>query len=119
MVETEIAAPPTTDRTVLAPLTQTSGTERMFPTLTAEQIARIAAHGHVRPMPIWRGAHRGGRAGRAVLRRYGGSGRDCPAIRYHAKRSSRSMDRVSSPAKSTCFQAAPRSSERAPASRAK
>ena len=39
MVETEIAAPPTTDRTVLAPLTQTSGTERMFPTLTPAQIA--------------------------------------------------------------------------------
>jgi thioredoxin reductase (NADPH) len=50
MVETEIAVPPTTDRTVLAPLTQTSGTERMFPTLTAEQIARIAAHGHLRRM---------------------------------------------------------------------
>ena len=50
MVETEIAAPPTTDRTVLAPLTQTSGTERMFPTLTAAQIERIAAHGHVRRM---------------------------------------------------------------------
>ena len=50
MVETEIAAPPTTARTVLAPLTQTSGTERMFPTLTAAQIERIAAHGHVRPI---------------------------------------------------------------------
>ena len=50
MVETEIAAPPTTDRTVLAPLTQTSGTERMFPTLTAAQIERIAAHGQLRRM---------------------------------------------------------------------
>jgi thioredoxin reductase (NADPH) len=50
MVETEIAAPPTTARTVLAPLTQTSGTERMFPTLTAVQIERIAAHGSVRPI---------------------------------------------------------------------
>jgi thioredoxin reductase (NADPH) len=50
MVETEIAAPPTTARTVLAPLTQTSGTERMFPTLTAVQIERIAAHGRVRPI---------------------------------------------------------------------
>jgi thioredoxin reductase (NADPH) len=50
MVETEIAAPPTTARTVLAPLTQTSGTERMFPTLTAAQIERIAAHGRVRPI---------------------------------------------------------------------
>ena len=50
MVETEIAAPPMTARTVLAPLTQTSGTERMFPTLTAAQIERIAAHGRVRPI---------------------------------------------------------------------
>ena len=50
MVETEIAAPPTTARTVLAPLTQTSGTERMFPTLTAAQIERIASHGQVRRM---------------------------------------------------------------------
>ena len=50
MVETEIADPPTTARTVLAPLTQTSGTERMFPTLTAAQIERIAAHGHLRRM---------------------------------------------------------------------
>ena len=50
MVETEIAAPPTTDRTVMAPLTQMSGTERMFPTLTPPQIERIAAQGHVRRM---------------------------------------------------------------------
>ena len=50
MVETEIAAPPMTDRTVLAPLTQTSGMERMFPTLTPAQIERIAVHGHVRPI---------------------------------------------------------------------
>ena len=50
MVETEIAAPPTNSRTVMAPLTQASGTERMFPTLTAPQIERIAAQGHVRRM---------------------------------------------------------------------
>ena len=50
MVETEIAAPPITNRTVLAPLTQTSGTERMFPTLTAAQIERIAVHGRLRSM---------------------------------------------------------------------
>jgi thioredoxin reductase (NADPH) len=37
-----------TDRTILAPLTQSSGTERMFPKLTAAQIKRIAAHGRVR-----------------------------------------------------------------------
>ena len=50
MVETEIAATPTNSRTVMAPLTQASGTERMFPTLTAPQIERIAAQGHVRRM---------------------------------------------------------------------
>jgi thioredoxin reductase (NADPH) len=48
MVETEIAAPPTNARTVMAPLTQASGTERMFPTLTPAQVERIAAHGRVR-----------------------------------------------------------------------
>jgi len=47
---TEIGTSPTTDRTILASLTQTSGTERMFPTLTPAQVERIAAHGHVRPI---------------------------------------------------------------------
>jgi thioredoxin reductase (NADPH) len=36
------------DRTILAPLTQSSGMERMFPTLTPAQIKRIAVHGRVR-----------------------------------------------------------------------
>jgi thioredoxin reductase (NADPH) len=48
MVETEIAAPPMTDRTPLVPLTQASGVERMFPTLTPAQIERIAVLGRVR-----------------------------------------------------------------------
>ena len=39
-----------TDRTLLMPLTQASGDERMFPSLTAAQIRRIAAHGHARPI---------------------------------------------------------------------
>jgi thioredoxin reductase (NADPH) len=39
-----------TDRTILTPLTQSSGMERMFPTLTAAQIERIAARGRVRAM---------------------------------------------------------------------
>jgi thioredoxin reductase (NADPH) len=39
-----------TDRTLPVPLTQSSGTERMFPKLTAAQIKRIAAHGRVRPI---------------------------------------------------------------------
>jgi thioredoxin reductase (NADPH) len=39
-----------TDRTVLAPLTQSSGTERMFPTLTPAQVERIANRGRVREM---------------------------------------------------------------------
>lgn len=50
MVETEIAAPPMTDRTLPALLTQASGMERMFPTLTPAQIERIAVHGRVRPI---------------------------------------------------------------------
>jgi len=39
-----------TDRTLPMPLTQASGDERMFPSLTAAQIRRIAAHGHARPI---------------------------------------------------------------------
>jgi thioredoxin reductase (NADPH) len=50
MVETEIAAPPMTNRTLPVSLTQSSGMERMFPTLTPAQIERIAAHGRVRPI---------------------------------------------------------------------
>jgi thioredoxin reductase (NADPH) len=50
MVETEIAAPLMTDSTLLVPLTQASGMERMFPTLTTAQIERIATHGRVRPI---------------------------------------------------------------------
>jgi thioredoxin reductase (NADPH) len=50
MVETEIAAPLMTDRTLPVPLTQASGMERMFPTLTTAQIERIATHGRVRPI---------------------------------------------------------------------
>jgi thioredoxin reductase (NADPH) len=50
MVETEIAASPMTDRTLPALLTQASGVERMFPTLTPAQIDRIAVHGRVRPI---------------------------------------------------------------------
>ena len=50
MVETEIAAPLMTDSTLLVPLTQASGMERMFPTLTTAQIERIAMHGRVRPI---------------------------------------------------------------------
>ena len=50
MVETEIAAPPITNRTLLVPLTQSSGVERMFPTLTPAQIERIAVRGRVRAM---------------------------------------------------------------------
>ena len=116
MVETEIAAPPTTDRTVLAPLTQTSGTERMFPTLTPAQIERIAVHGHVRPIRPGEILIEAGEqvvpffvvtAGRSTL-----SGHPVPA-----RLSSPSTDRVSSPAKSTCSQTAPRSHECAPASR--
>jgi thioredoxin reductase (NADPH) len=36
------------DRTIPAPLTQSSGMERMFPTLTPAQIERIAVRGHAR-----------------------------------------------------------------------
>ncbi len=50
MVETEIAASPMTDRTLPALLTQASGVERMFPTLTPAQIDRIAVQGRVRPI---------------------------------------------------------------------
>jgi thioredoxin reductase (NADPH) len=39
-----------TDRTLLVPLTQSSGMERMFPTLTPAQIERIAVRGRVRAM---------------------------------------------------------------------
>jgi thioredoxin reductase (NADPH) len=39
-----------TDRTLPVPLTQSSGTERMFPKLTRAQIKRIAVHGRVRPI---------------------------------------------------------------------
>ena len=39
-----------TDRTILAPLTQSSGMERLFPTLTPAQIERIAARGRPRGM---------------------------------------------------------------------
>jgi thioredoxin reductase (NADPH) len=39
-----------TDKTLPLALTLPSGVERMFPTLTAAQIKRIAAHGHVRPI---------------------------------------------------------------------
>ena len=45
---TETGASPTTDRTLPTLLTQASGTERMFPTLTPAQIERIALHGRVR-----------------------------------------------------------------------
>jgi thioredoxin reductase (NADPH) len=38
------------DKTLPVPLTQSSGVERMFPTLTSAQVKRIAAHGHVRPI---------------------------------------------------------------------
>ncbi len=38
------------DRKLLVPLTQASGAERMFPTLTPAQIIRTAAHGRVRPI---------------------------------------------------------------------
>ncbi len=37
-----------TDETLRVPLTMASPVDQMFPTLTPEQIARIAAHGHVR-----------------------------------------------------------------------
>ena len=37
-----------TDRSLPVPLTQASGAERMFPTLTSAQIRRIAAHGDAR-----------------------------------------------------------------------
>ena len=37
-----------TDRSLPLPLTQASGAERMFPTLTSAQIRRIAAHGDAR-----------------------------------------------------------------------
>ncbi len=71
-----------TDTALPITLTLSSGAERMFPTLTPAQIKRIAAHGKCAFDPAWRGAHRGGSAGRAVLRRHGGSGRGCPAIRH-------------------------------------
>ena len=38
------------DRKLPVPLTQVSGAERMFPTLTPAQIKRTVAHGHVRPI---------------------------------------------------------------------
>jgi thioredoxin reductase (NADPH) len=38
------------DRKLPVPLTQASGAERMFPTLTPAQIKRTAAHGRVRPI---------------------------------------------------------------------
>jgi len=50
MVETEIGAPPMTDRILPVLLTQASGVERMFPTLTPAQVKRIAVHGQVRPI---------------------------------------------------------------------
>lgn len=48
MIETEIATPSVTNRTIWPLLTQASGSERMFPTLTPAQMERIAAHGRVR-----------------------------------------------------------------------
>ena len=45
---TDTSVSPVTHTTLGVPLTLTSGVERMFPTLTAEQIERIAAHGHER-----------------------------------------------------------------------
>src|SRR4029077_3454923 len=45
---TEASASPAIDAPIPVALTLTSGVERMFPTLTPEQIERIAAHGHVR-----------------------------------------------------------------------
>ncbi|HEV8646353.1 MAG TPA: cyclic nucleotide-binding domain-containing protein, partial [Burkholderiales bacterium] len=39
-----------TNRTLPVPLTQASGVERMFPTLTPAQVERIAVHGHARPI---------------------------------------------------------------------
>jgi len=37
-----------TDTIIPSPLTLSSGVERMFPTLTLDQITRIAAHGQLR-----------------------------------------------------------------------
>ena len=48
MVETEIATPSVSNRTIRPLLTQASGSERMFPTLTPAQMERIAVHGRVR-----------------------------------------------------------------------
>jgi thioredoxin reductase (NADPH) len=45
---TEPSASPTIDAPIPVALTLSSGMERMFPTLTAAQVERIAAHGHVR-----------------------------------------------------------------------
>ena len=113
-------APPISRATLGVPLTLTSGIERMFPTLTPAQVERIAAHGQCASDSTWRGARRGRRD--QIVPFFvitSGRSRDCPAIQRQRDARRASMDRVSSPARSTCSQAAPRSSERAPASRAK
>ncbi len=45
---TETSPSPVSRATLGVPLALTSGVERMFPTLTPEQVERIAAHGHLR-----------------------------------------------------------------------
>ena len=111
-----------TDTALPLALTLSSGVERMFPTLTPAQIKRIAAHGKLRAIRagevlVEAGAHVGRSSCRSSSSRQAGSRLSGHPVA--PRRSSRSMDRVSLPARSTCFQAAPRSSDRAPVSRAK
>ena len=59
-VRTVRGASPMTETTSPVPLTLAARVDQVFPTLTPAQIARIAAHGHVRQVQRWRGARRGG-----------------------------------------------------------
>jgi hypothetical protein len=105
MVETEIGAPPMTDRSLPELLTQASGMERMFPTLMPAQIERIAMHGRVRPI----------RAGELLIE----AGEQVVPF-FVVMTGQVEIVRPSGTSETlVCSQAAPRSFERAPARRAK
>ena len=90
-----------TETTSPVPLTLASRVDQVFPTLTPAQIARVAAHGHVRQV------QRGEvlvEAGEQVVPFFvvtAGQVEHCPAIRRHRGARGRPCDRGSSPARST------------------
>ena len=65
-----------TDRAVTTPFATDARAEHLFPTLTADQMKSIAAHGRSRECRRRRGAHRSGRSQRPVLRRHSRHGAD-------------------------------------------